>query len=96
MPWDLCPHINSEKSTVTIRTEKRKVDKPVIIISGIKIEKTDNKKQVLKSITSFFKTSLCCGGSSKNGEILLQTKNIEYVEAQLKETFGLENIQVQE
>jgi translation initiation factor 1 (eIF-1/SUI1) len=99
LPYDLCRHINSETSTVTLQPEKRNHGKNVLIINGIKINSralgvNESKDSMLESIASTLKSSLCCGGTVKDGKIMLQTKDAESVKTQLEEDFGFNDVQV--
>jgi translation initiation factor 1 (eIF-1/SUI1) len=99
LPWDLCEHIHHEKSTVTLKTEKRTYGKSVVIVNGIKINQHafrdgENENSILEKIARTLKKNLCCGGSVKKNEILLQT-SAERVEAMLFDDFGIKSIEVQ-
>ncbi|MEM5882916.1 MAG: stress response translation initiation inhibitor YciH [Candidatus Aenigmatarchaeota archaeon] len=66
LPLELCvcKTIEREAEKIRVFIERRRFDKPITIIEGIK----DNAKE----ITSQLKQKLACGGTFKKGHIELQ------------------------
>ncbi|MEM5834373.1 MAG: stress response translation initiation inhibitor YciH [Candidatus Aenigmatarchaeota archaeon] len=66
LPVELCVCKTIERETEKIRVfiERRRFDKPITIIEGI--------KENAKEITSHLKQKLACGGTFKKGHIELQ------------------------
>jgi translation initiation factor 1 (eIF-1/SUI1) len=82
-----------------LQSEQRKYGKNVLVIDGIKINSralgvNENENSMLERIASILKSSLCCGGTVKDGKIMLQTKDAESVKTQLEEDFGFNDVQV--
>jgi len=69
LPLDLCVcgELERESTKITVRMEMRKLSKPATIIEGM-----DPKRNDLYKIASQLKTKLACGGTVKNGSIILQ------------------------
>jgi translation initiation factor 1 len=69
LPKDLCVcgEIEKEQQRIRIRLETRKFGRSTTIIDGM-----DDKKSNLPEIAQKLKTYCACGGTSKNGQIMLQ------------------------
>ncbi len=69
LPRDLCicGEITKEQQIVRIRTERRRWGKEVTLIEGLNPSGLD-----LKKFITDLKTKLACGGSFKDGVIILQ------------------------
>ena len=69
LPKDLCVcgEIEKEQQRIRIRLETRKFGRPTTVIDGM-----DEKTTDLASIAQKLKTFCACGGTSKNGLIMLQ------------------------
>ena len=69
LPQDLCVcgTISSEQELIKVRLELRRYRKPTTIIEGI-----NPKNNNLQDIAKKLKTWCACGGSAKNGVIILQ------------------------
>jgi translation initiation factor 1 len=76
LPKDLCVcgEIGKEQQRIRIRLETRKWRKKSTIIDGL-----NNKDTDLASLAQKLKNSCACGGTAKNGEILLQGDHREKV-----------------
>jgi translation initiation factor 1 len=92
LPKDLCvcSEIEKEQQRIRIRLETRKFGRPTTIVDGI-AEKTD-----IAGIAQKLKNACACGGTAKNGQILLQGDHRERVRQYLvKLGYPEENIQLQ-
>jgi translation initiation factor 1 len=92
LPKDLCVcgEIEKEQQRIRIRLETRKFGRPTTIIDGI-----DNSSN-LASIAQKLKSFCACGGTSKNGQIMLQGDHRERVREYLIKTgYSEENIEIQ-
>src|SRR4030043_765529 len=69
LPKDLCVcgEIEKEQQRIRIRLETRKFGRPSTIIDGI-----DDKSSNLSGLAQKLKGYCACGGTSKNGLIMLQ------------------------
>jgi translation initiation factor 1 len=93
LPKDLCVclEIEKEQQRIRIRLETRKFGRPTTIIDGI-----DDRNSNLQVIAQKLKTQCACGGTSKNGLIMLQGDHRERVRDYLIKTgYPEENIQLQ-
>ncbi len=68
LPKDLCvcTTLDTELEKIKIRVERRRYNKPATIIEGI-----DGKHHNLNEIAKKLKKTLACGGSVKDGKIIL-------------------------
>ncbi len=68
LPKDLCvcTTLDTELEKIKIRVERRRYNKPATIIEGI-----DGKHHDLNDIAKKLKRTLACGGSVKDGKIIL-------------------------
>ncbi len=68
LPKDLCvcTTLDTELEKIKIRVERRRYNKPATIIEGI-----DGKHHNLNEIAKKLKRTLACGGSVKDGKIIL-------------------------
>ena len=92
LPKDLCAcsEIEKEQQRIRIRLETRKFGKATTIVDGI------NDKNNVADIAHKLKNSCACGGTAKNGVILLQGDHREKVRQFLvKLGYPEENIEVQ-
>jgi translation initiation factor 1 len=93
LPKDLCAcgEIEKEQLRIRIRLETRKFGKPTTIVDGI-----DEKNSNLPSIAQKLKGTCACGGTAKNGLIMLQGDHRERVrEFLIKMGYPQENIELQ-
>jgi translation initiation factor 1 len=92
LPKDLCVcgEIEKEQQRIRIRLETRKFGRPTTIIDGI-----DNNSN-LASVAQKLKSFCACGGTSKNGQIMLQGDHRERVrDFLIKSGYPEENIELQ-
>ena len=93
LPKDLCVcgEIEKEQQRIRIRLETRKFGRPSTIIDGI-----DDKSSNLSGLAQKLKGYCACGGTSKNGLIMLQGDHRERVrEYLIKVGYPEENIELQ-
>jgi translation initiation factor 1 len=93
LPKDLCAcgEIEKEQLRIRIRLETRKFGKPTTIVDGI-----DEKNTDLAGIAQKLKGACACGGTAKNGQIMLQGDHRERVrEFLIKLGYPQENIELQ-
>jgi len=93
LPKDLCVcgEIEKEQQRIRIRFETRKFGRPTTIIEGI-----DDKSTDLGALAQKLKSFCACGGTAKNGQIILQGDHREKVHHFLiKLGYPKENIEVQ-
>ena len=76
LPKDLCvcSEIDREQQRIRIRLETRKFGRPTTIVDGI-----NDKNTNLASTAKKLKGVCACGGTAKNGQILLQGDHREKV-----------------
>lgn len=93
LPYDLCVCEELEKSEirVVVRLEMRRFKKPITMIEGLNPKRTD-----LDKIAQRLKTKLACGGTVKDGYILLQGDHRDDVKEELiRLGFNESSIEVQ-
>ncbi len=93
LPKDLCAcgEIEKEQQRIRIRLETRKFGKPSTIVDGI-----DAKNNNLVGMAKELKGYCACGGTAKNGQIMLQGDHRERVRQFLvKMGYPQENIELQ-
>ncbi|GEM_PF-39795 len=93
LPKDLCVcgEIEKEQQRIRIRLETRKFGKATTIIDGM-----DDKNCNLAIIAPKLKTYCACGGTHKNGQIMLQGDHRDRVrEFLVKMGYPQENIELQ-
>jgi translation initiation factor 1 len=93
LPKDLCVcgEIEKEQQRIRVRLETRKFGRPTTVIDGM-----EDKNINLASIAQKLKTYCACGGTSKNGQIMLQGDHRDRIrEFLLKLGYPSENIEVQ-
>jgi translation initiation factor 1 len=93
LPKDLCVcgEIEKEQQRIRVRLETRKFGRPTTVIDGM-----EDKNINLASIAQKLKTYCACGGTSKNGQIMLQGDHRDRIrEFLLKLGYPQENIEVQ-
>lgn len=93
LPKDLCVcgEIGKEQQRIRIRLETRKWGRESTIIDGLNDKDID-----LASLAQKLKNFCACGGTAKNGQILLQGDHREKVRRYLiKQGYPGENIQLQ-
>jgi translation initiation factor 1 len=87
----VCLEIEKEQQRIRIRLETRKFGRPTTIIDGL-----DDRNSNLQGLAQKLKTHCACGGTSKNGQIMLQGDHRERVRDYLIKTgYPEENIQLQ-
>ncbi|MGI0085110.1 MAG: stress response translation initiation inhibitor YciH, partial [Nitrososphaerales archaeon] len=69
LPKDLCvcEELEKEETRIVVRLEMRRFRKPTTMVEGLNPKRTD-----LEKIAKELKTRLACGGTAKDGYILLQ------------------------
>jgi translation initiation factor 1 len=93
LPKDLCVcgEIEKEQQRIRIRLETRKFGRPSTIVDGI-----EDRNSNLANIAQKLKSFCACGGTSKNGQIMLQGDHRERVrEFLIKMGYPEENIELQ-
>ena len=82
LPKDLCVcgEIEKEQQRIRIRLETRKFGKATTIIDGM-----DDKNTNLQSVAQKLKTYCACGGTHKNGQIMLQGDHRDRIIAELED-----------
>jgi translation initiation factor 1 len=93
LPKDLCACVELEKEQqrIRIRLETRKFGKPTTIVDGI-----DDKGKDLAELAKKLKNFCACGGTAKNGQVMLQGDHRDKVrQFLLKLGYPGENVQVQ-
>jgi len=93
LPKDLCVcgEIGKEQQRIRIRLETRKWGRPTTIIDGISNKDTD-----LGSLAQKLKNFCACGGTAKNGQVMLQGDHREKVRQYLARLgYPEENIELQ-
>jgi translation initiation factor 1 len=93
LPKDLCAcsEIEKEQQRIRVRLETRKFGRPTTIIDGIDYKNTD-----LDGMAKKLKGFCACGGTAKNGQVLLQGDHRDKVRHYLLELgYPEENILVQ-
>jgi translation initiation factor 1 len=91
LPKEICAciELSREQQKINIRLETRKFGKPATVISGIEDERIEAVAQTLKK-------RCACGGTAKNGLILLQGDHREKLSKILVELgYPKENIENQ-
>jgi translation initiation factor 1 len=80
LPVDLCvcEELEIEETRVVIRLEMRRFRKPTTLIEGLNPKRTD-----LDKITHKLKSKLACGGTAKDGYILLQGDHRDSIKEEL-------------
>jgi len=93
LPKDLCVcgEIEKEQQRIRVRLETRKFGRPTTVIDGM-----EDKNINLASVAQKLKTYCACGGTSKNGQIMLQGDHRDRIrDFLLKLGYPQENIEVQ-
>ena len=93
LPKDLCAcsEIGKEQQRIRIRLETRKFGKPSTVVDGLDEKNTDLPKMAQK-----LKGFCACGGTAKNGQVMLQGDHREKVRQFLVELgYPEENIALQ-
>ena len=92
LPKDICvcSEIEKEQQRIRIRLETRKFGRPNTIVDGI------DDKNNMAEVAQKLKSSCACGGTAKNGQIMLQGDHRERVRQYLlKLGYPAENIELQ-
>ncbi len=93
LPQDLCvcEELEKEETRIVIRLEMRRFRKPTTMIEGLNPKRTD-----LEKIAQQLKNKFACGGTAKNGYILLQGDHRSVIKDQLVQLGFIESsIEVQ-
>jgi translation initiation factor 1 len=93
LPKDLCVcgEIEKEQQRIRIRLETRKFGRANTIVDGI-----NDRNSALANIAQKLKNFCACGGTSKNGQIMLQGDHRERVrEYLIKNGYPEEHIELQ-
>jgi translation initiation factor 1 len=69
LPKDLCvcEELEKEETRIVVRLEMRRFRKPTTMVEGLNPKRSD-----LEKIAKELKSKLACGGTAKDGYILLQ------------------------
>lgn len=80
LPRDLCvcEELERDETRIVVRLEMRRFRKPTTMIEGLNPKRTD-----LEKIAHELKSKLACGGTAKEGYILLQGDHRERVKDEL-------------
>ena len=93
LPKDICVcgEISKEQQKILVRTETRKFRRAMTVIDGL-----DSKEVNLKKLAKEMKNFCACGGTAKNGQILLQGDQREKAHNYLiQRGYPEENIEIQ-
>jgi len=93
LPRDLCicEELEKEETRIVVRLEMRRFRKPTTMIEGLNPKRTD-----LAKIAQHLKSRLACGGTAKDGYILLQGDHRDVVKESLVQLgFNESSIEVQ-
>ncbi len=80
LPTDLCvcQELDQEESRIVIRLEMRRYRKPTTMIEGLSARSSD-----LEDLAKKLKARLACGGTAKEGYVLLQGDHRDIVKSHL-------------
>lgn len=93
LPGDLCvcEELEKEETRIVVRLEMRRFRKPTTMIEGLNSKRTD-----LDKLGKLLKTKFACGGTSKDGYILLQGDHRDEIKDVLvKDGFIESSIEIQ-
>ncbi|MCP8311181.1 MAG: translation initiation factor [Candidatus Methylarchaceae archaeon HK01B] len=93
LPQDLCvcEELEKEEIRIVVRLEMRRFKKPTTMIEGLNPKRTD-----LPKIAQKLKSKLACGGTAKDGYILLQGDHRDMIKGELVDLgFNESSIEVQ-
>jgi len=93
LPEDLCvcEELEKDEARIIVRLEMRRFSKPTTMIEGLDPKRTD-----LAKIAQHMKMKLACGGTAKDGYVLLQGDQRESVKEELIHLgFNKSSIEVQ-
>jgi translation initiation factor 1 len=93
LPLDLCvcEELEKEETRIVVRLEIRRYRKPTTMIEGLNPKRTD-----LEKIAYQLKSKFACGGTAKDGYILLQGDHRDDIKDQLVQLGFIEtSIEVQ-
>ncbi|MEM2961077.1 MAG: translation initiation factor [Candidatus Bathyarchaeia archaeon] len=93
LPKDICVcgEISKEQQKIKVRLETRKFKKAMTLIEGINSKDVD-----LGRLAQKMKTHCACGGTAKNGQIMLQGDQREKVyQFLIQMGYPKENVEVQ-
>jgi translation initiation factor 1 len=93
LPKDICVcgEISKEQQKILVRTETRKFRRAMTVIDGL-----DSKEVNLKKLAKEMKNFCACGGTAKNGQVMLQGDQREKACSYLiQRGYPEENIEVQ-
>ena len=93
LPVDLCvcEELEKDETRIVVRLEMRRFSKPTTMVEGL-----NPKRQDLVKLAKKLKQKLACGGTAKNGYILLQGDHRDTIKDRLVEMgFYESSIEVQ-
>ena len=93
LPKDICvcEDLSRQQQRITVRLETRKWGRAITVIEGV-----DRKSEDLSRIARQLKASCACGGTAKNGQIILQGDQRRKIKGRLTEMgFPIDNVTVQ-
>ena len=93
LPLDLCvcEELDKDETRIVVRLEMRRFRKPTTMIEGLNPKRSD-----LEKIAKKLKTRLACGGTAKEGHVLLQGDHRDIVKEHLVQLgFNESSIEIQ-
>jgi translation initiation factor 1 len=93
LPKDLCvcEDLEKDETRIVVRLEMRRFRKPTTMVEGLNPKRTD-----IERLAKELKSKLACGGTAKEGYILLQGDHRDQVRDSLVHMgFGENSIEVQ-
>jgi len=93
LPKDICvcEDLSRQQQRITVRLETRKWGRAITVIEGM-----DRKSEDLSRLAQKLKASCACGGTAKNGQIILQGDQRRGIKGHLAEIgFPVDNITIQ-
>lgn len=93
LPTDLCvcEELEKEETRIVVRLEMRRFRKPTTMVEGLNSKRTD-----LEKLGKHLKNKFACGGTAKDGYILLQGDHRDVIkEALVQNGFIESSIEIQ-
>lgn len=93
LPFDLCvcEELEKDETRIVVRLEMRRFRKPTTMIEGLNSKRTD-----LDKLSRYLKNKFACGGTAKDGYILLQGDHRDVTkDALIKNGFIESSIEIQ-
>jgi translation initiation factor 1 len=91
LPFDIhvCEELEREGARITVRMEMRRWGRPTTVIEGL-----DPKRNDIQKLAGELKRRLACGGTAKEGQIILQGDHRDAVRQHLL-TLGFRDSQIE-